>query len=43
MKGMLESDKPDKEVPLPPMTKENLNRRFRIRLRNGKPVMEEVK
>ena len=43
MKALLSSGKPEKEVRLPPMTKENLNRRFRMRLRNGKPVMEEVK
>ena len=42
MKAMLESGKLDKDVPLPPMTKKNLNRKFKMRLRNGKPVMEEV-
>lgn len=41
MKAMLDAG--TKDAPVPPMTKENLNRKFRMRLRNGKPVMEEVK
>ncbi len=42
MKALMCADKPDKEAPIPPMTKKNLDRKFRMRMRDGKPVMEEV-
>ena len=43
IKGILDAGPVD-DIPPPPRTKKNMNRKFRMRLdRKGKPIMEEVK
>ena len=42
IKGILDAG-PVKDIPPPPRTKKNMNRKFRMKLdRKGMPVMEEV-
>ena len=43
IKGILGAG-PVKDIPLPPRTKKNMDRKFRMKLdRKGKPVVSEVK